>query len=95
MIVRGPEKGVAGKARRSYLPVLSRPAIGGSAGSRFHPHRFHFMLTHFIKAKFFVLVVLVALFAGLAFFSTDYDSRGGTAGPACQMKVYGRCYREQ
>lgn len=94
-IIRGLEKGVAGMPRRSYLPVLSRPAIGGSAGPRFHPHRFHFMLTHFIKAKFFVLIVLVALFAGLAFFSTDYDSRGGTVGPACQIKVYGRCYRDQ
>lgn len=53
------------------------------------------MLSHFVKAKFLVLVVLVALFAGLAFFSTDYDTRGGTVGPACPIKVYGRCYREQ
>lgn len=53
------------------------------------------MLSHFIKAKTFVLIVLVALFAGLAWFSTDYDTRGGTVGPACPIKVYGRCYRDQ
>ncbi|MCB1077460.1 MAG: SurA N-terminal domain-containing protein, partial [Verrucomicrobiae bacterium] len=53
------------------------------------------MLSHFIKAKTLVLVVLVALFAGLAWFSADYDTRGGALGPACPIKVYGRCYREQ
>lgn len=46
------------------------------------------------RNKTFVLVVIVALFGGLAYFSADYDSRGAQ-GSKCVIKVYGKCYRQQ
>ncbi|MCB1061413.1 MAG: SurA N-terminal domain-containing protein [Verrucomicrobiae bacterium] len=51
-------------------------------------------LNFFLRGKTFVMIVMVALFAGLAWFSTDYDTRGAQ-GPTCVIKVYGKCYRDQ
>ena len=46
------------------------------------------------RNKTFVLIVIVALFGGLAYFSADYDSRGAS-GSKCLIEVYGKCYRQQ
>lgn len=53
------------------------------------------MLAHFTRAKTLVFIVLIALFIGLAWFSTDYDTRGSALSSACPIRVYGRCYQEQ
>ena len=54
------------------------------------------MLSHFLKAKTFVLFVLILLFAGLAYFSSDFDFRQGKLGDAnCVVRVYGKCYRQK
>jgi hypothetical protein len=53
------------------------------------------MLAHFTRAKTFVFIVLIALFIGLAWFTTDYDTRGSSMSSACPIRVYGRCYQEQ
>ncbi|MCB1231640.1 MAG: peptidyl-prolyl cis-trans isomerase [Verrucomicrobiae bacterium] len=52
-------------------------------------------LNHFLRGKTMVLIVMAALFLGLAFFGSRYDSRGGASGPTCRIKIYGKCYRDQ
>ena len=54
------------------------------------------MLSNFVRGKSFVVIVLIALFAGLGFFGADYSFRNaGTGSENCFIKVYGRCYRLQ
>lgn len=54
------------------------------------------MLRYFSHAKVFVIVILVALFAGLAFFGSKYDSpNSAVGGSKCVVQVYGRCYRQK
>ncbi len=52
-------------------------------------------LNHFLRAKTFVLIVMVSLFAGLAWFTMDYNPNAGAANAKCPIKVYGQCYREK
>ncbi len=49
-------------------------------------------LNSILRGKTFVLVVIGALFIGLAFF--DFNG-GGASGPTCRLKIYGKCYRDQ
>lgn len=49
-------------------------------------------LNSILRGKTFVLVVIGALFIGLAFF--DF-SGAGASGPTCRLKIYGKCYRDQ
>lgn len=62
---------------------------------RFPPYPNSMTLNSLFRGKTFVLVVIAALFLGLAFFDFSGGGGGGAAGPTCRIKIYGKCYRDQ